>query len=167
MLRFLWSTLRLYHCISLYIIYSAVTLNQSFYCFLSTLIREGGKEEKREKKKKEMATAPGHAMDSAGAKSVMSNNMKELHEGKEEISNVIRGHKANLSNPSECLHNFIFLFVRICRCFFLLKKGKSSIADSNACNLPRHKRSLQGKQRASPQGPRRERHPGGDKEQAY
>jgi len=39
-------------------------------------------------------------MDSAGAKSVMSNNMKEINEGKEEISNVIRGHKANLSNPS-------------------------------------------------------------------
>ncbi|KAK1757062.1 hypothetical protein QBC47DRAFT_400695 [Echria macrotheca] len=39
-------------------------------------------------------------MDSAGAKSVMSNNMQELHEGKEEISNVIRGHQANLSNPN-------------------------------------------------------------------
>jgi hypothetical protein len=53
-----------------------------------------------------MSAAPGHAMDSAGAKSVMSNNMKELHEGKEEISNVIRGHKANLSNPSEYLLKF-------------------------------------------------------------
>jgi len=39
-------------------------------------------------------------MDSAGAKSVMSNDMKELTEGKEGISNTIRGHKANLSNPS-------------------------------------------------------------------
>ncbi|KAK0751877.1 Conidiation protein 6-domain-containing protein [Schizothecium vesticola] len=38
--------------------------------------------------------------DSAGAKSVMSNDMKELTEGKEEITNVIRGHKANLSNPN-------------------------------------------------------------------
>ena len=45
------------------------------------------------------ASAP--KMDSAGAKSVMSNDMKELTEGKEEITNVIRGHKANLSNPSE------------------------------------------------------------------
>ena len=40
-------------------------------------------------------------MDSAGAKSVMSNDMKEVTQGEEEISNVIRGHKANLSNPSE------------------------------------------------------------------
>ncbi|KAK3941012.1 hypothetical protein QBC46DRAFT_312477 [Diplogelasinospora grovesii] len=39
-------------------------------------------------------------MNSAGAKSVMSNDMKELTEGKEEISNEIRGHKANLSNPN-------------------------------------------------------------------
>jgi len=41
-----------------------------------------------------------HPMDSAGAKSVMSNDMKEIHEGKEETSSVIRGHKANLSNPN-------------------------------------------------------------------
>ncbi|KXX74051.1 Conidiation-specific protein 6 [Madurella mycetomatis] len=39
-------------------------------------------------------------MDSAGAKSVMSNDMKELSQGKEDISNIIRGHKANLSNPN-------------------------------------------------------------------
>ncbi|KAK3370504.1 hypothetical protein B0H63DRAFT_487155 [Podospora didyma] len=39
-------------------------------------------------------------MDSAGAKSVMSNDMKEINEGKEEISNTISGHKANLSNPN-------------------------------------------------------------------
>ncbi|KAK0720221.1 Conidiation protein 6-domain-containing protein [Lasiosphaeris hirsuta] len=39
-------------------------------------------------------------MDSAGAKSAMSNDMKEINEGKEEITNVIRGHKANLSNPN-------------------------------------------------------------------
>jgi hypothetical protein len=31
----------------------------------------------------------------------MSNDMKELTEGKETITNEIRGHKANLSNPSE------------------------------------------------------------------
>jgi hypothetical protein len=68
------------------------------------LTLEGGNERREEREtKRKMATAPGHAMDTAGAKSVMSNNMKELHEGKEEISNVIRGHKANLSNPSECL----------------------------------------------------------------
>lgn len=45
-------------------------------------------------------SAPASKFTSAGAKSVMSNDMKELAEGKEEISNVIRGHKANLSNPS-------------------------------------------------------------------
>ncbi|KAK4212522.1 hypothetical protein QBC37DRAFT_424703 [Rhypophila decipiens] len=39
-------------------------------------------------------------MNSAGAKSVMSNDMQELSEGKENISNVIRGHKANLANPN-------------------------------------------------------------------
>ncbi|KAK4114712.1 hypothetical protein N656DRAFT_776889 [Canariomyces notabilis] len=39
-------------------------------------------------------------MDSAGAKSAMSNDMKELREGKEEITNEIRGHLANLSNPN-------------------------------------------------------------------
>ncbi|KAK4118743.1 hypothetical protein N657DRAFT_627904 [Parathielavia appendiculata] len=39
-------------------------------------------------------------MDSAGAKSVMSNDMKELTEGKEGITSEIRGHKANLSNPN-------------------------------------------------------------------
>ena len=48
------------------------------------------------------AAAP--KLDSAGAKSVVSNDMQELTEGKEEISNVIRGHKANLANPSmSCL----------------------------------------------------------------
>ncbi|KAK4035223.1 hypothetical protein C8A01DRAFT_38315 [Parachaetomium inaequale] len=39
-------------------------------------------------------------MDSAGAKSVMSNDMKELTEGKETITSQIRGHKANLPNPT-------------------------------------------------------------------
>ncbi|KAK0619178.1 Conidiation protein 6-domain-containing protein [Immersiella caudata] len=47
-----------------------------------------------------MSTVANPPMDSAGAKSVMSNDMKEINEGKEEISNVIRGHKANLSNPN-------------------------------------------------------------------
>jgi hypothetical protein len=42
-----------------------------------------------------------NAMDSAGSKSVMSNDMKELQQGKEATMNQIRGHKANLSNPSE------------------------------------------------------------------
>jgi hypothetical protein len=46
-------------------------------------------------------------MDSAGAKSVMSNDMKEITEGKEEISNVIRGYKANLSNPSKVFCPFV------------------------------------------------------------
>lgn len=40
-------------------------------------------------------------MTSQGAKSVMSNDMKELTQGKEDVTNQIRGHKANLSNPSE------------------------------------------------------------------
>lgn len=39
-------------------------------------------------------------MDSAGNRSVMSNDMQELRSGKEEISHKIQGHKANLSNPS-------------------------------------------------------------------
>ncbi|EAQ86228.1 hypothetical protein CHGG_07481 [Chaetomium globosum CBS 148.51] len=39
-------------------------------------------------------------MDSAGAKSAMSNDMQELTQGKEDTGNQIRGHKANLSNPN-------------------------------------------------------------------
>merc|ERR1712036_180785 len=39
-------------------------------------------------------------MDSAGARSVMSDDMKELTKGKEDISAAVRGHKANLSNPN-------------------------------------------------------------------
>lgn len=39
-------------------------------------------------------------MDSAGSKSVVSNDMQELNRGKEDISNQVSGHKANLSNPS-------------------------------------------------------------------
>jgi hypothetical protein len=48
-------------------------------------------------------------MDSAGAKSAMSNDMKELREGKEEITNEIRGHLANLSNPSQFLKGPVYL----------------------------------------------------------
>jgi hypothetical protein len=49
-------------------------------------------------------------MDSAGAKSTMSNDMKELTEGKERITSEIRGHKANLANPSEFIpHQASFL----------------------------------------------------------
>ena len=40
-------------------------------------------------------------MDSAGAKSNLSNDMQELTQGKEQTTNTIRGHKANLSNPSK------------------------------------------------------------------
>ncbi|EGY17061.1 hypothetical protein HYQ45_001361 [Verticillium longisporum] len=39
-------------------------------------------------------------MSAAGAKSVISNDMQELGQGKEDISNKISGHKANLSNPN-------------------------------------------------------------------
>ncbi|KAH6850518.1 hypothetical protein B0I37DRAFT_444533 [Chaetomium sp. MPI-CAGE-AT-0009] len=39
-------------------------------------------------------------MDSAGSKSAMSNDVQEITEGKEDITNRIRGHKANLSNPN-------------------------------------------------------------------
>jgi hypothetical protein len=47
-------------------------------------------------------------MDSQGAKSVMSNDMKELTQGKEGIGAEIRGHKANLSNPSSLPpHSFL------------------------------------------------------------
>jgi len=39
-------------------------------------------------------------MDSAGAKSTLSNAMQELTQGKEQTTNTIRGHKANISNPN-------------------------------------------------------------------
>ncbi|KAJ2902168.1 putative conidiation protein con-6 [Zalerion maritima] len=39
-------------------------------------------------------------MQSAGNRSNMSRDMQELSQGKEQISNQIRGHKANLSNPT-------------------------------------------------------------------
>ncbi|KAI0380840.1 hypothetical protein F5Y04DRAFT_281513 [Hypomontagnella monticulosa] len=39
-------------------------------------------------------------MDSAGAKSTMSRDMQELTTGKENISNSVKGHKANLANPN-------------------------------------------------------------------
>lgn len=42
-------------------------------------------------------------MESAGAKSTMSRDMQELTQGKEDVSNQIQGHKANLSNPSKSL----------------------------------------------------------------
>jgi hypothetical protein len=40
-------------------------------------------------------------MDSAGAKSAMSDDIQEITQGKEDMTNKIRGHKANLSNPSK------------------------------------------------------------------
>jgi len=40
-------------------------------------------------------------MDSAGAKSVMSEDMKDLTRGEEDISHQVQGHKANLSNLSK------------------------------------------------------------------
>ncbi|KAH7376926.1 hypothetical protein B0T11DRAFT_324781 [Plectosphaerella cucumerina] len=39
-------------------------------------------------------------MDSQGAKSVISEDMQNLTHGKEDLSNQIRGHKANISNPN-------------------------------------------------------------------
>lgn len=42
-------------------------------------------------------------MASAGNKSVISDDMQELRQGQEDISNAISGHKANLSNPSKLL----------------------------------------------------------------
>lgn len=39
-------------------------------------------------------------MASAGNKSVVSDDMQELRQGQEDISNAISGHKANISNPS-------------------------------------------------------------------
>ena len=44
-------------------------------------------------------------MDSAGAKSVYSDDMQELTMGKEQITNSIAGHKACLSNPSKQTNN--------------------------------------------------------------
>ncbi|KAI6093168.1 hypothetical protein F4821DRAFT_253146 [Hypoxylon rubiginosum] len=39
-------------------------------------------------------------MESAGAKSTMSRDMQELTTGRENISNTVKGHKANLANPN-------------------------------------------------------------------
>ncbi|KAI0525442.1 hypothetical protein F5B22DRAFT_642461 [Xylaria bambusicola] len=39
-------------------------------------------------------------MDSAGAKSNLSQDMQEITQGKEDISKQVQGHKANLSNPN-------------------------------------------------------------------
>ncbi|KAI1284772.1 hypothetical protein F5Y07DRAFT_347660 [Xylaria sp. FL0933] len=39
-------------------------------------------------------------MQSAGAKSVISRDMEEITQGKEDISKKVQGHKANLSNPN-------------------------------------------------------------------
>jgi Conidiation protein 6 len=41
-----------------------------------------------------------NTFESAGAKSAMSQDMKELGHGEEDISHQVQGHKANLSNPS-------------------------------------------------------------------
>jgi hypothetical protein len=75
-------------------------------------------------------------MDSAGAKSVMSNDMKELTEGKETITNEIRGHKANLSNPSVSA-------ISSCR-------GWGTLA-----NNTRHQRGIQEEQQGGFEGTRR------------
>jgi hypothetical protein len=94
---------------------------------------------------------------SAGAKSVMSNDMKELTEGKEEITNVIRGHKANLSNPSMLAVLFPF-------CFVSMHAQQQQYA--NRGGHDRYQRGVQAAQRASPARSRRQRHPGGDAQQA-
>ncbi|KAI1360283.1 hypothetical protein F5Y08DRAFT_317757 [Xylaria arbuscula] len=39
-------------------------------------------------------------MDSAGARSKMSQDMQDLTRGREDISKTVQGHKANLSNPN-------------------------------------------------------------------
>ncbi|KAI1190308.1 hypothetical protein F5B17DRAFT_387570 [Nemania serpens] len=39
-------------------------------------------------------------MESAGAKSVVSRDMQEIAEGREEVSHKVQGHKANLANPN-------------------------------------------------------------------
>lgn len=49
-------------------------------------------------------------MNSAGDRSVISNDMQELRQGGEEISHKIQGHKANLSNPSKKGLLFFTLF---------------------------------------------------------
>jgi hypothetical protein len=55
-------------------------------------------------------------MDSAGAKSVISNDIQELTEGREQISKRVQGHKANLSNPStSCPPFFHFDLLRSSR----------------------------------------------------
>ncbi|KAI0169572.1 hypothetical protein GGR52DRAFT_472971 [Hypoxylon sp. FL1284] len=39
-------------------------------------------------------------MESAGAKSTMSRDMQELTTGRENVSNAVKGHKANLATPN-------------------------------------------------------------------
>ncbi|KAI0533951.1 hypothetical protein GGR58DRAFT_484701 [Xylaria digitata] len=39
-------------------------------------------------------------MESAGSKSVISRDMQDITQGKEEISHQVQGHKANLANPN-------------------------------------------------------------------
>ncbi|KAI1370852.1 hypothetical protein F4677DRAFT_437126 [Hypoxylon crocopeplum] len=39
-------------------------------------------------------------MESAGAKSTMSRDMQELSTGKETVSHIVKGHKANIANPN-------------------------------------------------------------------
>lgn len=50
-------------------------------------------------------------MDSQGAKSVISEDMQNLTHGKEDLSNQIRGHKANISNPSMSRHFHITILI--------------------------------------------------------
>ncbi|KAJ8125338.1 hypothetical protein O1611_g8301 [Lasiodiplodia mahajangana] len=39
-------------------------------------------------------------MDSAGAKSAMSEDMQNITQGREDTSHKVQGHKANLANPN-------------------------------------------------------------------
>lgn len=48
-----------------------------------------------------MANTQDNTFTSAGAKSAISDDMKDLTRGEEDISHTVQGHKANLANPSK------------------------------------------------------------------
>lgn len=79
-------------------------------------------------------------MASAGSKSVISKDMQELGQGREDVSHSIQGHKANLSNPSKscrALHDITGILL----------------------TATRHKRAEQEEQRQGDRGAWRRRQP--------
>lgn len=80
-------------------------------------------------------------MSSAGAKSVMSEDMQNINESPEDISNQASGHKANLSNPSK-------------HCCLLTHRGFSS-ASKACCRAPQYETLTRSHFQTPPKNPRR------------